>query len=245
MEIKDKVAIVTGASSGIGLSVATLLTKYGAKVALAARSLRRLKILSKKLPGSLAVPADMTDENQIKKLIKKTVRHYGRIDILVNCAGRGYDAPIENIRTKTFREIFELDVVGPLVAMQQVIPSMRKQGKGVIVNLSSGTALMYLPNMAGYSSLKRALGGISLTGREELKKDHISISVVYPYITKTNFEKNTIKHVKNLKSDEYVENDNGFQLPPPDSPDFVAQKILNAIVGEKAEIIVHDWMNRK
>ena len=77
--------------------------------------------------------------------------------------------------------------------MQQVIPIMRKQGGGTIINISSGTALMYLPNNGAYSSLKRALASISLTAREELKKDNIIVSVVYPYITLTNFEKNTIK----------------------------------------------------
>jgi short-subunit dehydrogenase len=104
---------------------------------------------------------------------------------------------------------------------------------------------MFLPNMAGYSSLKRALIGISLTAREELKKDHIVVSVVYPYITETDFEKNTLKDLKGVKSKEPEENDNGFQLPPPDSAGYVAQKIIEAIIGEKAEIFAHDWMNRR
>ena len=94
---------------------------------------------------------------------------------------------------EVFHCIFDLDVLGPVVAMQQVIPIMRKQGGGVIVNISSGLALMYLPGMSVYSSLKRALSHMSLTAREELKDDKIVVSVMYPYITATDFEENTIK----------------------------------------------------
>ena len=118
MKIKDQVAIVTGASSGIGMATAKLLTKRGAKVALIARSEDLLKKLAEELPDSLPIKADMTKENDIKDFIKKIKKHYGRIDILVNNAGQGYDAPIENIDIETFYKIFDLDVVGPLVAMQ-------------------------------------------------------------------------------------------------------------------------------
>lgn len=245
MKIKNQVAIVTGASSGIGMATAKLLTKLGAKVALVARSEDILKKLAKELPDSLPITADMTKVNEIKNFIKKIKKHYGRIDILVNNAGQGYDASIENIDLKSFRKIFDLDVVGPLIAMQQVIPIMKKQGKGMIVNISSGTALMSLPNMAGYSSLKRALVGISLTAREEFKKDHIGVSVVYPFITATDFEKNTIKASGISSFEEPQENGGDFKIPDADSADYVAEKIIEAITSEKAEIFAHDWMNRQ
>jgi len=236
MKIKNKIAIVTGASSGIGLSTAKLLTEKGAKVALVARSKEKLTKLSKTLKNSLVVQADMSNEIDVKKMIKKVYKHYGRIDILINNAGQGYDASITDINISTFRKVFDLDLVGPIVAMQQAILLMRKQKQGVIVNISSGTALMYLPNMGAYSSLKRALAQISLTAREELKNKNISVGVVYPYITDTDFEKNTIKHHKQIEE----ENDN---IPhPPDSADYVAKKILQAITTEKAEIFAHDWM---
>jgi len=124
--------------------------------------------------------------------------------------------------------------------MQQVIPIMKKQGGGAIVNISSGTALMIMPNMAAYSSLKRAIAGLSLTAHEELKKDNIIVSVIYPYITATDFEKNTLKS-KSLSS----ENDDGGGPPyPADSAEHIANKILNAVKDEKAEIYAHDWMKR-
>ena len=190
MNITDKVVIVTGASSGIGLATARLLAAHGAKVALAARSRDKLNQLAAGLPDSFAVPTDMRSVEDIRNMTEKVLRHFGRIDALINCAGRGYDAPLEQIDIDKYRELFELDVIGPLITMQLVIPIMKDQGGGMIVNISSGTSLMYLPNMSAYSSVKRALNSITLTAREELAKDNIVVSVVYPYITLTDFDKN-------------------------------------------------------
>ncbi len=237
MDVRGKVVIVTGASSGIGLATAKLLWKNGAKVVLASRKKEKLDGLSRELPGSLAVPADMTKVSDIKRMVEQTKRHFGRIDILINNAGQGYDAPVEKIDVDTFRYIFNLNVVGPLVAMQQVIPLMRNQGVGAIINISSGTALMYLPNMSAYSSSKRALGGISLTARDELKKDNIVVSVVYPYITLTDFERNTIRDLPDCERE--LEGGGPF---PADTAEYTAQKILDGIESGEAEIFVHDWM---
>jgi short-subunit dehydrogenase len=211
-------------------------------VALVARSKEKLGKLAKELPGSLVIQADMTKEEEIKAMVKKVKDHFGRVDILINNAGQGYDASIENTDINEFHRLFDLDVVGPLIAMQQVVPIMRQQGGGVIVNISSGTALMALPNMSAYSSLKRALAGISLTANEELKEDKIVVSVVYPYITLTDFEKNTIK-AKNVKEIQW-EDDHDSDFQPPDSADYVAEKIAEGIENEETKIYVHDWMKK-
>jgi short-subunit dehydrogenase len=241
MNIKDKVVIVTGASSGIGLAAAELLTKRGAKVALVARSVDRLKNISKRLQGSYPIRADMTHDDDIIRMVRETKNHFGRIDVLINSAGQGYDAPVEKINIETYRKIFNLDVVGPLVAMQQVIPIMKEQKKGVIVNISSGTAFMCLPNMSPYSSLKNALVSVSLTAREELKKDNIQVIVVYPYMTDTDFEKNTIKDVAEDQSEPEDERE---ALRPPDPPEYIAQKIVEGIERRETEIFAHAWMKK-
>lgn len=239
MKIDGKIVIVTGASSGIGLATARLLTQKGAKVALASRSKDKLDIIAKTLKDSIVVVTDMTSMQAIQTMIKKVKDHFGRIDVLINNAGQGYDSPVEKIKSDIFHNIFDLDVIGPLIAMQEVIPIMRHQREGVIVNISSGTALMYLSNMSAYSSMKRALVGISLTAREELKKDNISVSVVYPYITATSFEKHTIKE---SEEEEVSEVGSNFQLPKADSAEYIAEKILYAIESKDAEVFAHDWM---
>jgi short-subunit dehydrogenase len=238
MNVSGKIAVVTGASSGIGEATARLLAQKGAHVALVARSREKLEQLSKELPGSLVVVANMSVPGEVRKMVREVAGRYGRINILVNSAGQGYDARIENINIDHFHKIFDLDVVGPLVAMQAVIPLMKKQG-GSIINISSGTALMVLPNMGAYSSLKRALALISLTAREELKGDKIVVSVVYPYITDTDFEKNT------LRDGEFNWGDEGdsHELPSGDSAGYVAGKILEGIETGEAEIYAHDWMS--
>jgi short-subunit dehydrogenase len=238
--LRGKTAIVTGASSGIGLATAQLLAANGVKVGLVSRSGKVLEEISSTLPGSRAIPADMTKILQIRKMVNKAMKYFGRIDILVNNAGQGYDAPVERTEIDTFRYIYDLNVIGPLVAMQLVIPVMRAQGRGTIINLSSGTALMHLPGMSPYSSSKRALGDISLAARQELQGDNIVVSVVYPYITLTNFEKNTIRAIP-VHEDE--------QEPtgpyPADTAEFVAGKIAGGIISGEAEIFSHDWMKER
>jgi NAD(P)-dependent dehydrogenase (short-subunit alcohol dehydrogenase family) len=242
MRIEDKVVVVTGASSGIGLATARLLCGHGAKVALAARSADKLTQLAAELPGSFAIPADMTSERDIRNMIQKVLEHYGRIDILINNAGRAYDAPLERIDIDMYRQLFEVDVVGPLIAMQLVIPIMRKQGGGAIVNISSGTSLMYLPNMSAYSSAKRALNSITLTAREELARDNIVVSVVYPYMTLTDLDANMFGAESGDLEPYEVEGD--ANLPPPDPPEYVAERILEVIESGEAEQYAHDWMKR-
>ncbi len=239
MDLSNSVIIVTGASSGIGLSTARLLTSKGAKVALVARSEDALQALQTELPGSLAVVADMTDWDSIRSMVSKVEAYYDRIDGLINNAGRAYEATIEQIEPDVFEEIFRLNVLGPIVAMQAVIPIMRAQGSGSIVNINSGTAFMRIPGYAVYSSSKRALMGVGLTAREELSKDGIVVSQVYPGMTATNFGVN-----KQVADAEKGATGSGpvRDYSKGDSPELVAELIVKALVGGDAEYFVHEQM---
>ena len=242
MEIENKVVIVTGASSGIGLATARLLTEDGAKVALVARSKDKLISLQKELKNSFAYSADLTKEQEIKDMVKAVVKHFGKVDILINNAGQGYDSSVETTDIGNFEHLFNLDLVAPLLAMQQVIPLMKAQKEGSIINISSGTALMHLPGMGAYAAIKAALAHLSLTAREEVKNYNIAVSVVYPYITLTDFEKNTI----NKLPDDNEEPERGnWTQPEADSAEFIAQKIVDCIKNGEPEVFAHEWMKPK
>jgi len=239
MVIQGSVVIVTGASSGIGLCTAKLLTQMGAKVALVARSTIALEELEAELEGSFAVTADMTDWEGIKAMVQDVYEHYGRIDGLVNNAGKAYEATIEQIEPDVFEEIFKLNVLGPVVAMQAVIPIMRAQGSGTIVNINSGTAFMKIPGYSVYSSSKRALIGISLTAREELAKDGIIVCQVYPGMTATNFGVNkAVAHPEKGATGSGPVRD----YSKGDAPELVADLIAKALAEGEAEYFVHERM---
>jgi len=238
MNIQDKVIVVTGASYGIGEATAKLLTQKGGRVALVARSADKIKKISSGLASSFAVTCDMSKEDDVRAMIGRVKDHFGRIDVLVNNAGRGYGAPVEQIEMPKLRSLYELNVFGPLVAMQAVIPIMRAQGSGAIVNISSGTSLMYIPNVGAYSSTKRALNGLSLTARAELAKQNITVGVVHPYITTSEFYKNALTPGGSAPGHIPVSGN----MPPPDTSEYVAEKILEAIESGAAEVYAHDWM---
>jgi short-subunit dehydrogenase len=236
MQIKDHVFLVTGASSGIGLSTAVTLAERGAKVALLARSKEALGELAARLPGSLPIVADMTDFAAVRQAVRTAHQHYGRIDGLINNAGRSYAAAVEEIEPELFDEIFHLNVLGPIVAMQAVIPIMRAQGAGSIVNVNSGTAFMTIPQYSVYSASKRALLGFSLTARAELEKDKIVVSEVYPFITATNFGKN--------RMGDPAGGGPASNYASGDTPEFVAGIILQAIEEGQAQYFANDRLKQ-
>jgi len=227
MEIKNKIAIVTGASSGIGRALSHELTKRGATVVLAARSSDTLSALSAELPGSFAVPTDMTKLADIQNLIAQTQKKFGRVDLLVNNAGQGMRSAVEDIKMDDYRAIMELNVFGIVEAMQAVIPTMRAQGSGMILNISSMVSKNYYPLLAAYSSTKFALNSISLTARQELADDKIIVSVFHPKMTATDFGKNS-------RGEKYSSSA-GRPGMSVDTPEEVALHIADQIESEDAE----------
>ncbi len=237
MQIEDRVFIVTGASSGIGLATAIALAGRGAKVALLARSTAALDHLAGRLPGSLPVTVDMTRFDRVREAVAAVARHYGRIHGLVNNAGRSYAASVEDIDPAVFDEIFHLNVLGPIVAMQAVIPLMRAQGGGSIVNINSGTAFMTVPQYSVYSSSKRALVGFSLTARAELEKDRIVVSEIYPDVTATNFGKNRMRNAAGGSGPS-------ANYAAGEKPEVVAAFVLQAIEEGQAQYFATDRIRK-
>lgn len=237
MTVKDKAIIITGASMGIGLATARLLAEKGAKVALVARSKNVLEKLAGELPESFAVAADLSDPKEAERMIDEVNKHYGRIDALVNNAGRGIYGAIENTDLEAYRKVFDLNVLGPLAAMKRVIPIMRAQGGGAIVNVSSMVSKAYIPYLGAYASTKYALNAISLTARAELEKDGIVISIVHPGMTATEFGKNAVKSDVIAQG---MESRHRERLPEPDTAEYVAERILLAIESGRAEIYAHE-----
>ncbi len=231
MEIKGKVVLITGASYGIGKATAELFSRQGAKVALAARSLDKLKAMAATMPDSFVIPVDMTKPEQARKMVNDTAAHYGRLDVLINNAGRGMHTPIEFADPEDYACLMSLNVYGPLIAMQATIPLMRKQGGGSIVNISSGLTRMALPGVGPYASTKSALNMLSLAARKELEKDNIVVSLVLPGVTDTDFRKNS------FPSKVPFARPSG-SMPPADPPELVAAKILEAVATGAAEVVL-------
>jgi short-subunit dehydrogenase len=235
MTIADRIVLITGASGGIGLAAAKLLSSKGAKVALASRSVEKLSTLEKELPGSFAVRTDMTVPEDIRHMVEATLNHFGRIDILINNAGQGLYAPLEQVDIDEYRSIVDLNIFGPFLAMQAVIPIMRSQGGGMIVNISSMVSKMAISGLSAYASTKYALNALSLTARAELQKDHIIVGSVMPSLTDTNFGTNSLGGgLPSRPADNRPANERMVA----DSPEKVAEKILEAIETERAETLL-------
>jgi short-subunit dehydrogenase len=227
MLIQDKVAIVTGASGGIGLAIARALAREGATVVLAARSADTLRSLEKEIPRSVAIPTDMSKEEEVRDLIRSAQERCGRIDLLINNAGQGMRAPVESIDLDDYRSILELNVLAPLLAMQEVIPIMRAQGGGMILNISSMVSKNYFPGLAAYASTKYALNALSLTARQELEKDGIIVGVFHPKMTATEFGQHS-------RGEKYV-SAAGRPGMTADTAEDVAEEVLRQIQSEAAE----------
>jgi NADP-dependent 3-hydroxy acid dehydrogenase YdfG len=187
VEIEDAVVVITGASSGIGAATARAASAAGARLVLAARREDRVRDLAGELGRAVAVRCDVTDPAQVASLVRTALDAYGRIDVLVNNAGQGLQAEVERIALDDFRAVLELNLVAPLAMMQAVLPAMRRQGSGRIVNVSSGTTFADVPGTGGYVASKIALERLSAIARNELDGTGITVSAMIPFATGTEF----------------------------------------------------------
>lgn len=232
MDISGKVIIITGASMGIGRVAARKLAAAGAKLVLAARSLDKLTSLTAELSqqGAEALPlqTDMRDQAAVRRMVERAFQQFGRVDILINNAGQAAAGNVAEVDPDDYRRIIELNIFGPLYAIQAVVPKMRLQGGGLIVNISSMVSRMRIPGLAAYASTKSALNMLSDTARVELAADNIRVVSVYPRLTATDFGKNSLGN-RAMRAGQRGPNPDA---PAADSPDLVAEKILEAIQKE-------------
>ena len=189
-KLEGKVAIITGASSGIGEATAEALAAEGAAVVVAARREDRLEDLVERINGkdggkALAVASDVTDEQQAHDLIKRAKDEFGRVDILVNNAGVMQLSKIQRGLSDEWRTMFEVNVLGLLYATDAAIEVMKEQSSGHLVNISSLASRGTRPGLGVYSGTKMAVNGISESLRQELLEDNIRVTMVEPGAVQT------------------------------------------------------------
>ena len=187
---EDQVVLVTGASSGIGEATAKAFAGEGAAVVLAARreaSLRRVADEIQAAGGrALVAPVDVTSPEQVRAMVADVVSACGRIDILFNNAGTSKVGPVEGEAfVDDARQMFEVDYLGGVHVLKEVLPVMRRQGSGHVMNMSSVVGRKAFARFAGYSSVMYAITGLSDALRQELRGTGIGVSTLHPALTQT------------------------------------------------------------
>lgn len=186
--LQDKVAIITGASSGIGLATASLFRQEGARVAVFARSKAKIEALvAEPGPDALAVTGDVTVWDDVQRLVQSTLEKFGRIDLLINNAGVGFFAPVVDFSLDELDTMLSVNVKGPFMCCKAALPAMIKQQSGHIINVSSVAGTTTFPGGAGYCASKWALEALTQTLIQECKPHRIKVSSINPGSVKTAF----------------------------------------------------------
>lgn len=226
----DKTGVVTGGASGIGLALIEELLKSGAsKVVMVDINQQRLQECEKRLleqyPGKVkGILCDVTSDEQVRQMIGDSAAFCGRIDLLFNNAGAGFQGWFADLTDEDWKKAFDLNFYGALYGMRAVLPIMQKQGGGQIVNIISGIAFSPMARQTMYSATKAALNGLSLALRYEYWDDGIKISSATPGTTATNIFAGAKEGV------------------PPDAqtPEQSASRILNGVVNNDRVIYGSD-----
>lgn len=233
MELTGKVVVVTGASMGIGEAIAKAFATQGASVVLLSRDTARAEAARARigfLDRTVALSCDVRNSEEIDRVLALTLHHFRRVDVWINNAGHGLLDSVAQMEMHACRDLFETNFFGALSAMQAVIPVMRQQGSGTIINVSSVAGHIPLPFHAAYSASKFALNAIGKAARIELKKDNIQVLTVCPGYVRTDFGRNAIrgKEMKTVRPDSV----RGV------TPDRVARATLRGYMAGKREVIV-------
>ena len=236
--LKDKVVLITGASSGFGARAAHLFAQEGAKVVLAARRLDRLQKLVDEIQDeggeALAVPVDVVNHDEISLMVETTLDIYGKIDILFNNAGFGRLDWLENLNLhRDIQTQIDVNLTGLIYVTRTVLPHMLKRGSGHIINMSSIAGLVAPPLYSIYSATKYGVRGFTNALRREVRPLGIEVSGIYPGPAVTEFGEHTgddsVK--KNLSSPKWAQM----------SADYVAEKVVELAENPRRTMVLPWW----
>jgi 3-oxoacyl-[acyl-carrier protein] reductase len=191
MSLQGQVAIITGASKGIGKAIALSFAKEKMKVALAARTKSDLDKVAEEVnklgSEALIVPADVSRGQAVDHLISQTLENFGKIDVLINNAGMGVFAPVDELSTQDFDRMFAINMRSVFLCTRAVLPHMKNQKSGAIINISSLAGKNFFKGGSGYAATKWALNGFTKCLMLEAREYDIRVSVVCPGSVVTDF----------------------------------------------------------
>jgi short-subunit dehydrogenase len=196
MEIAGKVVVVTGASMGIGEAIAKIFVDHGASVVLLSRDAGRAEAARGRISQverTLALSCDVQHREEIDRVITLTIDRFGRIDVWVNNAGHGLIDSVAGMDMAACRDLFDTNLFGTISAMQAVIPVMKQQGSGAIINISSVAGHIPLPYSAAYSGSKFVMNAMGKAARIELRNRNINVLTVCPGYVRTQFSDNAVR----------------------------------------------------
>ena len=204
MDLKDAVCVVTGASEGIGFSIADALATRGAAVAICARTARKVSDAVERLRAgsrrAVGVPADVSSEPDVARLRDFVHTELGPIDVLVNNAGLAHFAPVEDLTTRQFDEIMAVNVRGIFLTTRAFLPDLRKKQRGEIVNVASLAGRNGFIGGAAYTASKHAVLGFSKSLMLEVRKDNIRVITICPGSVRTPFFEKSHRELPNAGS---------------------------------------------